>query len=54
MESSIRNNNAKALYNGKKGGLTVEWMSSMANISLSYAYREIKRYSKLIIIINNN
>lgn len=47
---NLRDNNAKALYNGYIGGLSVEWMSSMANISESYAYHEIRRIRKQNII----
>ncbi len=44
---ATRDHNAKALSDGHKNGLTVEWMSMMSGISESYAYREIKRINTL-------
>lgn len=37
-------NNCKACYNGYKNKLTVEWMASMAGVSKSTIYRQIKKH----------
>lgn len=41
-------NNSKAFYNGYLNSLTVEWMASMAGVSKSKIYTDIKRYKNHI------
>ncbi len=48
---SLRDNNAMALYNGKKAGLSINWMSSMAGITAEYAKEEIRRITKKINLL---
>ncbi len=46
-------NNAKAFYDGKNAGLSIDWMASMANVAKYRAVYEINVYKKHLELLAN-